>query len=52
MDHERIIHVLNCLTRESDDKNGVTVADIQRYLRENANIDGVSAVTVRRDIEL
>ena len=51
MDHERIIHVLNCLTRESDDKNGVTVADIQRYLRENANIDGVSAVTVRRDID-
>lgn len=51
MDHERIIHVLNCLTRESDEKHGVTIADIQRYLRDNANLDGVSAVTVRRDID-
>ncbi len=51
MDHERIIHVLDCLTRESDESHGVTVADIQRYLRDNANMDGVSPVTIRRDID-
>lgn len=51
MDHERIIHVLDCLTRGSDDKQGLTVADIQQYLRENANLKNVSPVTIRRDID-
>ena len=51
MDHERIIHVLECLTRGSDDDKGLTVADIQQYLRENTNLGDVSAVTIRRDID-
>ncbi|MBR1724996.1 MAG: WYL domain-containing protein [Ruminococcus sp.] len=51
MEHERIIYVLECLSRGSDDKRGVTIADIQQYLRENANLGNVSPLTIRRDID-
>ena len=51
MDHERIIHILNYLTRATDDKHGVTIRDIQDHLANNFGMDNVSVLTVRRDIE-
>lgn len=49
MDHERIIYILEYLKRSGD--RGVTVKDIQRHLENSANIQNVSALTIRRDIE-
>jgi len=51
MDHERIIHILNYLTRATDDKRGVTIRDIQDHLANNSGMDNVSVLTIRRDIE-
>lgn len=51
MNNQRIIHILDYLTRSTDESHGVTIADIQKYLRENANLPNVSPLTIRRDID-
>ena len=51
MDNERIVYILEFLKRSSDDRRGVTVSEIQRYLAENANLRNVSPITIRRDID-
>ncbi|MDE6034535.1 MAG: WYL domain-containing protein [Ruminococcus sp.] len=50
MDNERILHIYKCLCRCTDEKNGVTVRDIQNYLSMNTNTGEVSDLTIRRDI--
>jgi len=39
MDHERIIHILNYLTRATDDKHGVTIRDTQSHLSDNFRVN-------------
>ncbi len=51
MEHERIIHILEYLTRASDEKKGVSIGDIRAYLAKSTNMRNVSVLTVRRDIE-
>ncbi|MBR6045137.1 MAG: WYL domain-containing protein [Ruminococcus sp.] len=51
MNHERIIHILEYLSRESDEKHGVTIRDIQDHLIELDESSDTSVLTVRRDIE-
>ena len=51
MNHERIIHILEYLTRSSDEKHGVTISDIQDHLANSTNMPDVSVLTIRRDIE-
>lgn len=51
MEHERIICILEYLNRHTNDSRGVTIKDIQRYLAENANMQNVTPITIRRDIE-
>ena len=50
MEHERIIYILEYLTRYSDEKNRVTLKDIQNYLSKKTNIGECSILTLRRDI--
>ncbi|MCM1315111.1 MAG: WYL domain-containing protein [Alistipes senegalensis] len=50
MDNERILHIYKCLCRCTDEKNSVTIKDIQSYLSMNTNMDDVSDLTIRRDI--
>ena len=51
MDHERIIHILNYLTRATDEEHGVTISNIRDHLANSAGMYDVSVQTVRRDIE-
>ena len=51
MDHERISHILNYLTRATDEEHGVTISNIRDHLANTAGMYDVSALTVRRDIE-
>ena len=51
MNHERIIHILNYITRATDEKHGVTINDIREHLANSAGMYDVSELTVRRDIE-
>lgn len=51
MEHERILHILDYLTRCTDDTKQVTVRNIQEHLAESCNLRNVSAITVRRDID-
>lgn len=51
MDHERIIHILNYLTRATDEEHGVTINNIRDHLANSAGMYDVSALTVRRDVE-
>jgi len=51
MEHERIIYILDYLNRHTNDSRGVTIKDIQRYLEECGNLQNVSVLTIRRDIE-
>ncbi|MDE6539073.1 MAG: WYL domain-containing protein [Ruminococcus sp.] len=51
MDNERILHIYECLCRCTDDQHGITIKDIQNYLSKNADMDNVSALTIRRDIQ-
>lgn len=50
MEHERIIYILEYLTRCSDEKNRVTLKNIQEYLSRQTNIGETSILTLRRDI--
>lgn len=51
MNHERILHIYECLSKCTDDKRGVSVKDIQNYLSESAGMENVSDITIRRDLE-
>ena len=50
MDSERIVCILEYLTRSTDDNRGVTVADIQQHLSA-AGMNRVSPLTIRRDLD-
>ena len=51
MEHERILHILDYLSRSTNDKKSVTVRDIQNHLANQYDLRDVSALTVRRDID-
>lgn len=51
MEHERIICVLEYLSRYSDEKHYVSVKDIQEYVYNSGNLSYPSEVTIRRDID-
>lgn len=51
MNGERILHIYDCLCRCTDDTKGVSIKDIQNYLAQNANMENVSDLTIRRDID-
>lgn len=51
MEHERIILILEYLNRHSGEGKGVTVKDIQSHLAQTANMQNVSVLTIRRDIQ-
>ncbi len=51
MEHERIIHILDFLTRCTDEKHGVTIQEIKRHLESETNMQEVAVVTIRRDLE-
>ncbi len=51
MEHERIIYIYDYLCRNTDEKHSVTLNDIRDYLARNANLDNVSPLTIRRDID-
>ena len=50
MEHERIIYILEYLNRQTDETKKVTIRDIQNYLAAKTNLEDVSALTIRRDI--
>ena len=51
MEHERILHILDYLTRFTNEKKEVTVRDIQAHLSAQYALHDVSALTIRRDID-
>lgn len=51
MEHERILHILDYLTRSTNRQKSVTIRDIQDYLSDQCQLRNVSALTVRRDID-
>lgn len=51
MEHERIIYIQDYLTRCTDEKHGVTIQDIKRYLETETNLETAAVVTIRRDLE-
>lgn len=51
MEHERILHILDYLTRCTNETQTVTIREIQSYLADNCNLRDVSPITIRRDIE-
>jgi len=51
MNHERILHIYDCLCRFTDSSKGISIKDIQKYLAESADMANVSVLTIRRDLE-
>lgn len=51
MEHERIIKIYEYLCRYTDETRSVTIKEIQDYLSNSGNMQNVSAVTIRRDID-
>ena len=51
MDHERIIHILDYLSRHTDESHFVTINQIQDYLANVCNLSRVKSVTIRRDLD-
>ncbi|MCI6561606.1 MAG: WYL domain-containing protein, partial [Ruminococcus sp.] len=51
MEHERIIHIYEYLSRNTDEDREVTVKDIRNYLEGTTNLGYVSVLTIRRDLE-
>lgn len=51
MEHERIIYILDYLTRCTDAQHGASIQDIKRHLETETNMQDVSPVTIRRDLE-
>ena len=51
MDHERIIHILDYLSRYTDEKHFVSISQIQDHLASACNLSRVKDVTIRRDLD-
>jgi len=51
MEHERILHILDYLSRSTNDKKSVTIRNIQDHLSNQYDLTDVSALTIRRDID-
>ena len=51
MEHERIIKIYDYLCRYTDEMRSVTIKEIQDYLSNSGNMQNVSAITIRRDID-
>mgnify|MGYP003295347754 CR=1 FL=1 len=51
MDHERIIHIYEYLQKNTNEEKSVTAKEIKDYLLKSTNIDKVSDLTIRRDID-
>lgn len=51
MEHERIIKIYEYLCRYTDETKSVTIKEIQDYLSDSGNMQNVSAVTIRRDLD-
>ncbi len=51
MESERILHILNYLTRSTNETKSVTLREILDHLAANYDLQNVSALTVRRDID-
>ena len=51
MEHERIICVLEYLSRYSDETNYVSIKQIQDYVSQVGNLSMPAEVTIRRDID-
>lgn len=51
MEHERIICVLEYLSRYSDENHYVSIKDIQNYVANTGTLSYPAEVTIRRDID-
>lgn len=51
MEHERILYILDYLNRCTDEQHGVTLQELKQYLESETNMQGVSVLTLRRDLE-
>ena len=51
MDQERIIFILDYLSRYTDENKAVTIKDIQHHLANVCNLSKVNDVTIRRDLD-
>lgn len=51
MECERIIHILNYLRRNTDEKREVTIKEIRSALEGRTNLNRVSDLTIRRDLD-
>ena len=51
MDHERIIHILDYLSRYTDENRFVSISQIQDHLAVVCNLSRVKDVTIRRDLD-
>lgn len=51
MEHERIVYILDYLTRCTDKQHGVTIQNIKDYLASETPLQEVSKLTIRRDLE-
>lgn len=51
MERERIIHILEYLSRYTDDEKSATIKEIQTYLAAQTNVGSISTLSIRRDID-
>ena len=51
MDQERIIFILDYLSRYTDENKAVTIKEIQQHLANVCNLSRVNDVTIRRDLD-
>ena len=51
MDQERIIYILDFLSRYTDENKAVTIKEIQDHLANVCNLSRVNDVTIRRDLD-
>ena len=51
MDQERIIYILDYLSRYTDEKKAVSIKEIQDHLANVCNLTRVNDVTIRRDLD-
>ncbi len=50
MSRERILHILDFISHNTDEDHGVTLKEISNYLKEEKNQGNISPLTIRRDI--
>lgn len=50
MDRERILYILDYLSRYTDENNAVSIKDIKEHLAQVKDLKNVDDVTIRRDI--